>query len=334
MNVRSPSHPLIPGFPELKAWLRPLDWGDAELTFLAGDASFRTYFRLRKETESRVLMVAPPEYEKPQEYAHVTELLKQLNLSVPQIFCADFKQGLLLLEDFGDHVYSHCLKIGHDEERLYEMAIDTLIHLHKEKPSPSCLPSYDEEKFIEEVLVFLEWAYPMITGQSPTPEIEASYTKAWVQSYHQLPILPHCVVLRDFMIDNLIWLKGRSGVKSCGLLDFQDALWGDITYDVVSLLEDARRDVPPQLAQRMIERYLKAFPHLSRNTFDQSYFTWGAQRSTKIIGVFTRLAQRDQKTQYLQHLPRIWRILKGDLQHPALRDVKAWFDEHQVWGDI
>ena len=278
-------------------------------------------------------MVAPPEVEKPQEYVDVTKILEAAGLSVPQIYAADTEAGYLLLEDFGDRLYRRCLEEGASEHDLYQKAIDTLIHLQKQSLDPVTLHPYSKEKFLEEAMVFLEWAFPHITQSTVTAEVETSFVKVWSEAYANLPVVPKGIVLRDFMVDNLMWLPDRSGVQSCGLLDFQDALWGDVTYDVVSLLEDARRDVAPQLVEEMIERYLGETPDLTPEAFYHSYCTWGAQRSTKIVGVFTRLAQRDQKKHYLQHLPRVWKILHKDFKHPALEGVRAWFDEYAAWGD-
>ena len=133
-------------------------------------------------------------------------------------------------------------------------------------------------------------------------------------------------MLRDYHVDNLMLLGGRDGVTACGLLDFQDAVIGPASYDLVSLLEDARRDVPQDLAARMIARYLGAFPSLDRDGFLASYAVMGAQRSAKIVGIFTRLDRRDGKPIYLEHIPRVWRWLESDLAHPVLVDLRSWFD--------
>jgi len=133
-------------------------------------------------------------------------------------------------------------------------------------------------------------------------------------------------VLRDFHVDNLMVVEGREGIARCGLLDFQDAVYGPVTYDLVSLLEDARRDVSPAVAKEMLARYQAAMQPLDRPAFEASYAALGAQRNAKIIGIFTRLCRRDGKAGYLQHIPRVWRLLEGDLRHPALAPVKRWFD--------
>ena len=127
------------------------------------------------------------------------------------------------------------------------------------------------------------------------------------------------------MVDNLLWIPGQTGFKRCGFIDFQDGVWGPITYDLVSLLEDARRDITPHFGREMAERYLKAFSELDQHDFWTSYNLWGAQRCTKILGIFSRLSKRDNKPQYLAHLPRVKRILERNLSHPSLKALQQWF---------
>jgi aminoglycoside/choline kinase family phosphotransferase len=140
--------------------------------------------------------------------------------------------------------------------------------------------------------------------------------------------VPSTLVLRDYHVDNLMLLEGRSGIAAVGLLDFQDAVIGPVTYDLVSLLEDARRDVPEELAAAMLAHYLASFPALDRDAFAASYAVLGAQRNCKIVGIFTRLCVRDGKPIYLQHIPRVWRLIARDLRHPALAPMASWLNRH------
>jgi len=140
--------------------------------------------------------------------------------------------------------------------------------------------------------------------------------------------VPSSLVLRDYHVDNLMVLPGRSGVAACGLLDFQDAVIGPRSYDLVSLLEDARRDVPGALAEAMLARYLAAFPELDRRAFAASFAVLAAQRNCKIVGIFTRLCVRDGKPIYLRHIPRVWRLIATDLRHPELAPMARWLDRH------
>jgi aminoglycoside/choline kinase family phosphotransferase len=156
----------------------------------------------------------------------------------------------------------------------------------------------------------------------------AEYLDLWRTLLPQAALPLDTLVLRDYHVDNLMLLPDRSGVQGCGLLDFQDAVCGPPSYDLVSLLDDARRDVPADLRRRMTERYIAAFPSLDRAPFLQSAAILAAQRNCKILGIFTRLWRRDGKPRYLVHLPRIWRLLERELTHPALTPVARWLDRH------
>jgi N-acetylmuramate 1-kinase len=177
-----------------------------------------------------------------------------------------------------------------------------------------------------EANLLVEWYYPAVYGRDAPPALCREFQGLWLAAFDALPASPDTLVLRDYHVDNLMWLRERSGVQACGLLDFQDAVIGHRAYDLVSLLEDARRDVPGGLAGTLFDRYLDAFPEIARDGFRQAYALYGAQRSTKILGIFTRLDRRDGKSVYLKHIARVWRWLEGDLSHPALAGLKSWFD--------
>ena len=309
------------------AFLAKAGWGDAKCRPLAADASFRTYDRLTKDTGSAVLMNAPPPMENVAAFRRVQTLLLDLGLAPPRALALDLEAGFLLLEDFGDMTFTRALAGGADERGLYELATDLLIALHRFAPADGGgLPPYDDARLEEEVLLLTDWTAEAITGQ-PIPSAERRrYLDAWRELWPEVRRVPDTLVLRDYHVDNLMVLAGRRGIDSCGLLDFQDALCGPVTYDLVSLLQDARRDIAPALEQDMLERYLAACPATDRAAFELSYTVLGAQRAAKIIGIFTRLSQRDGKHGYLQHIPRVWRLLERDLRHPRLAALEAWFD--------
>lgn len=300
-------------------------WGDAARAVLADDASFRRYDRLIRDGEQAVLMDAPPPVEDVRPFIHIDRLLRGMALSAPEILADDAEAGLLLLEDFGDNTYTHALAEGGDEAALYELALDLLVELHRRFEGDAALPPYDDEALLTEATLLTDWYMPAVSGRETPAAQRAEYCELWLAALAEARRMPATLVLRDYHVDNMIWLPERPGAAACGLLDFQDARLGPVTYDLVSLLEDARRDVPAALAARLRDRYLEAFPELDREDFAASCAIMGAQRSAKILGIFTRLDRRDGKPGYLTHMPRVWRWLEGDLAHPALADLRAWF---------
>jgi aminoglycoside/choline kinase family phosphotransferase len=320
----------------LRGFLKGAGWDGVTPVMLAGDASFRRYYRLTAAARRAVLMDAPPPLEDIGPYIAVAEILRDLGLSAPEIHAEDRARGFLLIEDFGDDVYTRLLARGADESALYALAVDTLAALHRavaERGRP-VLPPYDEARLLDEAALLAEWYAPSVLGKALPDEARDDYLARWRQV---LPLAAQplgaqngpTLVLRDYHVDNLMLLPGRAGVRACGLLDFQDAVCGPASYDLISLLEDARRDVPDGLRAAMTGRYLAAFPGIDRAAFARSAAILAAQRNCKIIGIFTRLWRRDGKPGYLAHIPRVWRLLEGDLaREPALRPIAAWLDRH------
>jgi aminoglycoside/choline kinase family phosphotransferase len=314
----------------MAAFLERAGWGGATRGLLAGDASFRKYHRIAQDGRRAVLMDAPPPMENVRPFLAIARHLLRLGLSAPKIFADDVDQGFLLLEDLGDDTYTRKLANGADEAGLYALAVDLLIDLHRRfdvSQAPD-VPRFDPARALREANLLLDWYWPAVTGASADATLRASYAAAWQESLPALWSAPDSIALFDFHVDNLMIVPGRTGVAACGLLDFQDAVLAPVAFDLVSLLEDVRRDVPPALVAAMRARYAAAFPKLDRDAFDRSYAAIGAQRNTRIVGVFTRLLKRDGKPRYLQFMPRVWRLLEGDLAHPAMAPVRAWFDKH------
>jgi aminoglycoside/choline kinase family phosphotransferase len=305
-------------------FLAACGWGGAEILPLAGDASFRRYFRIVHGDRSAVLMDAPPPHEDPRPFIAVAEWLIGRGLSAPEIIARDLDKGLLLLGDFGSARLRETLDADPQREReLYETATDVLIHLHAHPPMPGLKP-HGLDQWLEELQLFTEWYCPAVGA-----DVDAeAYRAAW---RHVLgPVagdgLGPVTVLRDYHAENIMLVDGRDGAAHFGLLDFQDALAGHPAYDLASVLEDARRDVSPEIERAMIDRYLAATS--GGDAFEHAYWALAAQRNTRILGVFTRLWKRDNKPGYRRFQPRMWGLLERDLSQPHLKPVRDWFDSN------
>ncbi|MEO8559905.1 MAG: phosphotransferase [Rhodospirillales bacterium] len=312
------------------AFLQSAGWSDAALVPITGDASFRRYFRLQRDGAVRVLMDAPPPQEDVRPYIRIARHLAALGFSVPRIFAEDVDHGFLLIEDFGDDTYTRVLAKG-GETALYQLATDVLIALHRlpaERAVLAGVPLYETEAMTQRAMLLVEWYLPMVTGAPTSPEVAEEFRALWHSILPRLDAGPRTLVLRDFHVDNLMLLPDRAGIAACGLLDFQDAGRGAKAYDLVSLIEDARRDIDPALHEAMIQRYLATVPQAQHAEFRAACAIAAAQRHSRVIGVFARLSQRDGKPHYLRHLPRLWRLMERALQHEALAPLKDWFDRN------
>jgi aminoglycoside/choline kinase family phosphotransferase len=298
-------------------------WGGARIEPLAGDASFRRYFRIVHDDGRRaVLMDAPPPHEDPKPYVAVAEWLASIGLAAPPILARDLSHGLLLLGDFGDDRLRERLDAECDREaELYGIATEVLVHLHRHPPMPG-LPVHGLDQWLAELALFTDWYMPALGLEID----EEAYRAAWREALGPVANdgLAPVTVLRDFHAENVMLIEGQSGVAHFGLLDFQDALAGHPAYDLASVLEDARRDVSPHIERQMIDRYMAATGHGA--AFEAAYWALAAQRNTRILGVFVRLWKRDGKPGYRKFQPRMWGLLERDLAHPGLAPVKAWFD--------
>ena len=311
----------------IKDFLSRHGWGEAQRGTLAGDASFRRYDRLSLNGEKAVLMDAPPPQEDVRPFLRIARHLDSLGYSAPKILAADETLGFLLLEDLGDDTFTRLLAHGEDEEDLYWLAVDMLIDLHGKGDVgiPTGLPLYDDDKLLTEAMLLVDWYYPEVMGQPIPPAMRDHYAALWRDIFPTMRMVPETMVLRDFHVDNLMRLA-RPGLAACGLLDFQDAVAGPITYDLMSLLEDARRDIDPLMIEGLKRRYLDAFPALDPVRFDASWAAMAAQRHAKVIGIFTRLMRRDGKPFYLQHISRVWRLLERALSRPELAALRHWLN--------
>lgn len=319
----------------LDHWLRGIDPDFAPASPLGSDASFRRYFRTRRGGVSHVVMDAPPEHEDTGPFLRIATILRELGLRAPAVLAADPLQGFVLLEDLGDQTFTRALAAGVPEADLYRLAAATLRALQTRwsQGSPTrwrdagTIPPYDRSRLLQEARLLVDWYWPEVRGEPVPPAVRADFEQAWETVLGGMPELPATLVLRDFHVDNLMLLPGATGTDACGLLDFQDAVIGSPAYDLVSLLEDARRDVTPAIVEGILEEML-ASGLWPRAAFLHHYRVLGVQRTVKIIGIFTRLARRDRKPAYQVHQPRLWRLLERGLEQPELEPVAAWFWHH------
>ena len=313
------------------AFLDGAGWGAATRAPLAGDASARRYERLALGGRTAILMDVPPESGlRTEPFLAVDAWLRDGGFSAPEILAADPEAGLALLEDLGDDLYARlCDAAPGREAELYAAAVDVLADIQR-LPPPSgdwTPPPYDRAFLMREVGLVPEWYLPAATGVAPSPALVVEYDALCGAALAPVADVRAAPVLRDYHAENLLWLPGRPGSARVGLLDFQDMLHGHPAYDLVSLLEDARRDVPAALRTALTDRYL-ARTGADRAAFLLAAATLSAQRNLKILGLFTRLCRRDGKPRYLAHLPRVWAHLARDLSHPGLAPLNAFVARH------
>ncbi len=311
----------------ITSFVKDAGWGAAEIAPLAGDASNRRYLRLNRGGERAVLMDAPVEKgEDVRPFAALTDVLRERGLSAPEILARDVQHGFLLLEDLGDALYARrCEQDASLELSLYEAAVDVLAGL--DAKSGDDVPPYDAAVLEREAALLTDWWLPAVSGDV-SPDLRAEYLGLIAEATVDVEADRSALVLRDYHAENLLWLPERGGLARVGLLDYQDTLIGHPAYDLVSLLEDARRDVPPDLALAMIKRFLSARPDLDGDTFRAGYDALGAQRNAKIIGIFARLSLRDGKQHYVDLIPRVWAHFMRDLASPHLSGLRVFVEKH------
>jgi len=342
----------------IAGFLKSTRWSKATRTFLEGDASFRRYERLYLGGETAVLMDMPARPDGPpvkhgkpySAIAHLAEDIRAVvavnaylrgeGLSAPETYDADLARGLAVIEDLGDQVFGRMLLAGRNINEQLREAVHLIARFPaRDWPAPvpvgggemHRIPAYDVGALEIEIELLLEWLWPLLKKRAISAEEGESFFSAWRDLLRRTR--PHKPVwtLRDYHSPNLIWLPGREGVRRVGLIDTQDCVMGHPAYDLVSMLQDARVDIPHSIADELFDCYCT----LRRREagFDEQelrlvFAVLGAQRATKILGIFARLSRRDGKHQYLRHIPRVSRYLERNLEHPVLAPVKRWFDRH------
>jgi aminoglycoside/choline kinase family phosphotransferase len=304
----------------------------AERLPIPGDASFRRYERLRTgEGASLILMDAPPEHEDVRPFLRVQSCLRRAGYSVPEVLGEDAEEGFLLLEDLGDDSFSRLLAARpEEEEALYCAAAEVLAGLWEQGTAVarSAPPEpYSPALLEREAGLLTQWFLPLLMEPPRAEAAGAAFMERLRTLFSASDLTPQVLVHRDYHADNLLWLATREPVpRKVGMLDFQDAVLGRAAYDLVSLLEDARRDIAPCVAAAARARYLRR-TGVNAEEFLREYALYGAQRNAKILGIFARLCLRDGKPRYLEMMPRVWAHFLNDLSHPALASLKAWSEE-------
>lgn len=325
----------------INAFLKSTLWQSAQRHPLNQDASFRRYWRLELNGKTAMLMDAPPPEKPVSVFAGIAVFLRNHGLQAPAIYQMNEEHGLMLIEDFGEDTFTRILNRDASQETvLYDLAIDTLIQLHcMDSYAELSLAAYDTPTLIAEARLFTEWFYPAVRGKAASARQTNLFAAAWRESIAQLPVLPPVLVLRDFHVDNLMRLQPAKQPVRCGLLDFQDALMGSPAYDLMSLIEDARRDISAELRERCLQRYFSAMSGRPGFPSQKVILRWinvlAAQRHAKVLGIFVRLYKRDNKANYLEYLPGVLALYTAALERePALKPVRHWMAQNLPSADI
>ncbi len=347
-------------FMEIQAFLDADGWGDAQCIAIRGDASARLFSRLKRGPDVTMLMDWPPLSDGPpirdgRPYCQIAHLARRgppfiavsdwlrlkAGLSAPAVAAFNLDRGLFLVEDLGDAVFGNLIADGQPLEPLYSLAVDGLLAIRASKPprdlpipdaAPYRAPEFDREALEVELDLLVQWYFKLFPAWESSGTLARTFFEAWSPFLDWLAAQKKDLVLRDYHSPNLLLCEERSGLQRLGVIDFQDAVWGNPAYDLVSLLQDARLEVPEAnertLYARYCERAAKADPTFDPAAFAKAYAILGAQRNTKILGIFVRLSLRDGKNGYLAHLPRIHRYLLRNLRHPDLKPLRAWYEAH------
>lgn len=348
---------------EISAFLEVSGWGDADIESFPGDASSRRYFRLTRGTEVAVLQDAPRGAEAPAEpegatpedrrelgynalarlagpepaaFACLSNELVIRGFSAPKILAADLSAGLILLEDFGPSVYARVIESDPDlEAPLYAAAVECLAEIYRSSFPAKMryadaewrVRNYDETALLTETHLFIDW-YAADKGTKMSSKARAEWDEIWTNLFETLNAHAPGLALRDFHAENLFWLPERESVGKVGLIDFQDGLFVHPAYDLVSFLEDARRDVSSELVDGLIDQFCSQAKLSDPDAFRRAYAVLGAQRNAKILGIFVRLAERDGKPSYRKLIPRVFAHFQKNVAGEDFAALRNWLATH------
>jgi len=301
------------------------------------DCAFRRYFRLKDKDHSLILMesmtadsaMATPGHNL-SDFIRIGSWLRGQGLHTPEIYEVDEKQGYVLMEDFGDLSFRKAMDGTVKREQLYDLGADVLIALSKVDASGLRLPNYYDSHVHKGRRRVVDWYMPAVTGRANGDGLAEDYLTVWDSIEKKLPSCPQGFLHIDYHLENLMWLADRQGLQRCGLLDFQGAMTGPVPYDLLNLLEDARMDIPDSIRKSALERFCKGMTADEKKSFLSWYRVLATQFHCRVIGQFVRLAVRDGKTRYLQHLPRLADYIRRGLEDPLLAPLAQWFGEQNM----
>ncbi len=300
---------------------------------MPGDAGLRSYLRVNcADGKSFIAMDCPPFYANVKIFAEISNFLIKEGFSAPNIFAQDIDNGFLILEDFGDISLKKYLRdnIEKDQENfaenksIYHLIIDLLILLQDKVP-PTFLKNFDDKKLCSELDLFINWYIPYKYNRELKIHEFDEFIKLWQKIFSQQVEIKNVIILRDFHLENMMYLEKRESISKIGLLDFQDALIGSPVYDLVSVLEDARYEVSRDNALKLIDYYAEK-KSLNKESVLINYHILGAQRNCRILGVFARKFMKENNDYYLKFMPRVEKYLEYDFSHPILADIKNWLN--------
>ena len=308
---------------QINAFLESNQIKEKKIKAITSDASFRRYFRVA----DKILMDADPTLvDDLDAFINIDNLLISISLNAPKIYSIDKENGFLLLEDLGDNLFSKVLN-ANNEESLYKKAIDILIYLHDRNINQfsknNLVENYSDEKLISESELFIEWYIKGHLNIKINENQINEFKEIFSKIITSLQLKYDTLVLRDFHVDNLVLQNSRSGLRQVGLLDFQDAVLGQSSYDLISLIEDVRRPISSELKTSLIKYFIDATGYNSEQLDNEMAF-YSVQRNLKILGIFCRLSIRDQKSQYMKFNNNAWQFINNNLKNPIMIDIYKW----------
>mgnify|MGYP001482016720 CR=1 FL=1 len=289
-----------------------------KVEYLTGDASNRKYYKIYQKEKCNILMFDDGGKENIENFLLKTKIFKNIGIKTPDIFDSNSEQGIIILENFGNKKFSEILNKDNEQE-LYLTAMNSLIFLHKKKEIYFEL--FSKDYFFKEIQLFFDW-YLMLIKKNISDEKQKEFKNKFSKLLNFPMKLPTVNLHRDFHVDNLFFFNNQTGVKKCGWIDYQDALSGSCVYDIMSLLEDARRDISKQMKNQLTNYYLESFKSINKDLFYLSFRVLAIQRHLKVLGIFSRLNLRDGKNDYLSHIPRVIKMLRSNLEYKEFTDIR------------